>query len=103
VASPVVIVVSPLNIIQKDQMFALSKRGITACRLDMKTSICETTDPVQTKVDISSITTGKYSIVFGHPESFLNTEKGRELLRSEELSSRVVAVVIDEVHVVEKW
>jgi superfamily II DNA helicase RecQ len=40
-----IIVISLLNIIQKDQMESLLEHGIKACRLNIRTTIEDTTDP----------------------------------------------------------
>ena len=90
--SPVVVVISPLNIIHKDQLEQLWKRSISACRLNICSNVDETTDEI-----------GPYSIVLCHPEALLNTRKGQSLLTDPVFKGNVVAVVIDECHIIEKW
>ena len=43
-SAPVVLVISPLNIIQKDQIATLSKHNVSACRLNINTKVEETTE-----------------------------------------------------------
>ncbi|XP_055997981.1 uncharacterized protein LOC130047326 [Ostrea edulis] len=54
-------------------------------------------------VDVERVKKGDFSIVMCHPEALFNTKTGHELLSDEQFSSRVVAVVIDECHIIEKW
>lgn len=41
---PIVIVISPLNIIQKDQLSTLSDHSVPSCRLNIETRLSEFTD-----------------------------------------------------------
>ena len=54
-------------------------------------------------VDENNLLKGTYSFVFGSPESFLQNEKWRNMLRSKVYQDRTFAIVADEVHVVPKW
>lgn len=109
--SPVVIVVSPLNIIHKDQMEDLKKHGISACRLNICSKVEETTDDEDmgsfeldsTGVDLDNVIHGRYSVLLCHPEALLNTKKGYSLLIDPAFKKNVVGVVIDECHIIEKW
>ncbi|XP_056003672.1 uncharacterized protein LOC130049739 [Ostrea edulis] len=108
--TPVIIVISPLNIIQKDQMTSLLDHGVSACRVNIKTCIEETTDDAEKQnygadMDdtVQNIASGKYSIILCHPEAILNTAKGKELLSNERFKENVAAVVVDECHILEKW
>ena len=103
---PVCLTISPLNIIQKDQIKALKLRGISACRLNIQSKVDETTDDdfdVECDVEVERLKKGDFSIVMCHPEALFNTKTGRELLSDEQFVSKVVAVVVDECHIIEKW
>ena len=103
--APVVLVISPLNVIQKDQLSSLSNHNITACRIDVKGSVCLDAElPISLSKDctIDDVKQGKFSIVMCHPEALFNTEDGRGLLNSH-FPNHVVAVVIDECHIIDKW
>ena len=93
----VVLVVSPLTIIQQDQMQILAEHNIKAFRLPFGD------ESVVSKDDQQKLCKGEYSIVMCHPESLLNNTWGKALLRNEDFTSKVHAVVIDECHIVEDW
>ena len=46
---------------------------------------------------------GKYSFVFGSPESLLENDKWRLMLQNEVYQERLFAFVTDEAHVIPKW
>ena len=112
--NPVVLVVSPLNIIQKDQCKSLRDHNISCCRIDIKANVetdllddddysyTEESYTCQSDVSLEQVKRGIFEIVLCHPEALLNTRQGRQLLQSE-LQKHVVAVVIDECHIIEKW
>lgn len=94
--TPVCLTISPLNIIQKDQIEALKVHGISACRLNIVSRVEDTTDGnfiAEWEVDVERVKKGDFSIVLCHPE----------VLSDEQFASQVVAVVIDECHIIEKW
>ena len=106
--SPVVVVISLLNIIHKDQLEQLRKSSISACRHNICSKVDETIDEmgpfdIDTNVDLESVRNGHYSIVLCHPEALLNTRKGQSLLTDPVFKDNAVAVVIDECHIIEKW
>jgi superfamily II DNA helicase RecQ len=93
-------------------MKSLLEHGVNACRVNIKTTIEETTEPGGVEKQeygadmddtVQNIASGKYSIVLCHPEALLNTAKGKELLSNDRFRKNVAAVVIDECHVLEKW
>ena len=90
---------------------SVKKQNISACRLDIKARITETNPPdssnfmyeCETQANFEDILNGKYSIVMCHPESLLDTSSGKMLLSNENLRNRVVGVIIDECHIIDKW
>ena len=112
--NPVVLVISPLNIIQKDQCKILRDHNISCCRIDIKANVetallddddysdTEESYTCQLDVSLEHVKQGTFEIVLRHPEEPLNTKKGRQLLQSE-LQQHVAAAVIDECHIIEKW
>ena len=92
-------------------MDQLKKQNIRACRLDIKARFTETNPPdssnfmyeCETQANFEDILNGKYSIVMCHPEAWLNTSSGKIFLSNEKLRNRVVGVIIDECHIVDKW
>jgi len=91
-----VLALSPLNIIQEEQIRILDGHGIMACRLPY-------TDEGIELLDKNGIVNGQYSVVFAHPEALLNTDSGMSLLQETSFIDVVAAVAIDECHIVEKW
>ncbi|KAL4236165.1 hypothetical protein ACF0H5_004551 [Mactra antiquata] len=91
----VVLVVSPLNIIQEEQLKFLESRSVSACRLPYS--------DYDSKEDLSKIADGHFSVLFAHPEALLNTESGNLLLQDPSFIDKVAAVTIDECHIVEEW
>ena len=86
-SKPTIIVVSPLVSLINDQVTAannMSGLGLMATSLDIK------------KYD--DIIAGKYNILFGTPESWIQNKRWRELLASKYFVKNVICLVIDEVH-----
>ena len=112
--SKIIIVVSPLNSIIKDQMDSLTKKNIKSSVLNCfeEQGLIKlfddddevSNDSVKNKPNglPKELTDGKISIVFSHPESLL-CEEGRKLLRSEIFQKQVLACVIDEAHCIKLW
>ena len=86
----IILVICPLNSLVDSHIRELRSRDISACAL--------TGDFVE-----SEIFQGKYSYVFTSPESLIQNEKWRDMLKSELYQTNVFAVVADEAHVVPKW
>jgi len=87
----IVLVVCPLNSLIDSHIRELHSRGISASSLTGE------------DVDETGILAGKYSFLFASPESFLENERWRNMLRSNVYQNNVFAVVTDEAHVVPKW
>ncbi|KAL5486998.1 hypothetical protein EMCRGX_G019550 [Ephydatia muelleri] len=90
----IVIVVSPLIALMKDQVTALNSKGVSAAYISS-----ETDDRAQCE----AILRGEVQIVFIGPESLLQNRTWREMLRTPVYKSNLVAFVVDEVHCVPKW
>ena len=52
---------------------------------------------------IEKVVNGRCQLVFFTPEALLEIRKWSRLLQSEEYSTRVKVLVIDEAHTVKKW
>lgn len=88
-ANPVVVVVSPLLALIEDQIKEAGIMGITAGQLGIS--------------DDQDIINGKFSIVFGSPESWILNSKWRGMLSSKVYQDNIIGIVVDEVHVTYKW
>ena len=86
-----VIVVSPLNALMRDQVRKLEE-FLTVCVLQ---SIVE--DEGGHKVAVPK-DLKKCSLVFGHPEVFVDCRNVAKVLKEKDLQERVQAIVIDEAH-----
>ena len=67
----------------------------------------EVSDDEDTAVNISvpqaDLKTGKYDIIFCHPEALFGSAVGQSLLADEDFQAVIMATVIDECHKVEHW
>ena len=108
-----IIVVAPLNIIQQDHLKTLKEIGIAACRFDIKgrfiiegdESDSDEEDILEASLgaNIEDVISGKYEIVYCHPEALLHTKYGKKILSSPKVQELVCALVVDECHIVESW
>ncbi|CAB3976789.1 mediator of RNA polymerase II transcription subunit 34-like [Paramuricea clavata] len=89
----ILIVVSPLVSLMKDQVDRLNALGIKAISLSLISSANEEND----------LLNGRYSIVYGSPESWLLNEKWRSMLLSNSYSNKICAVAVDEAHIIKHW
>ena len=87
----IILVACPLKSLVDSHLRELRNRGISSACLRSE------------DVDENNLLKGTYSFVFGSPESFLQNENWRNMLRSNVYQDRTFAIVADEVHVVPKW
>lgn len=101
ITKPVVVVISPLNIIQCEQIEVLRQHSVPACRL----AYCDRDgeSDLEDMDVVKRVIQGEFEVVFAHPEALLNTAGGKQLLSDENFIEKVGAVVIDECHIVETW
>ena len=89
----IVVVISLLTSLMKDQVSRLTSLGISAI------SLAEVTSDEKSK----AIENGGYSVVFGSPELWLGDQKWRKMVSSEIYTNAVRAVAVDEAHVICHW
>ncbi|XP_028404072.1 ATP-dependent DNA helicase Q-like 1 [Dendronephthya gigantea] len=110
----IVIVVSPLNALISNQISRLNLSGIRASVLSVKDGSTadiieeDTENIVNMELDFSlceeeKLRNGCYHIIFTHPESFVTSKYGRELLLTKAYRENVVAIVVDEAHCILDW
>ena len=87
----VLIVICPLNALIASHIRELEHHGIKACSL---------LDPSINEEDLLA---AKYSIIFTSPESIVQNEKWRSMLKSSVYQEHLFGIVTDEAHVVPKW
>ena len=85
--APLMVVISPLNSLIKDQIISCERIGIKACKVEVEnsTSLLEVCD---------------YDILFASPEVFENPLVAKLLTR---YCDRIIGIVIDESHCVVQW
>ena len=100
----IVIVVSPLNSLIRDQIRRINQGNIKATVLNVQNN--ENSDEVQLDLAHSNpslLRDGRYDLVFTHPEAVLSSKEGLELFQSTPYQRSVQAVVIDEAHCILEW
>ena len=92
-SNSIVLVVSPLIALMKDQVATLSAKGLSVGCVTRESSNAEK----------AMALSGQYQLVLFSPEALLTVRRWREMLQSEVYKSRIVAFVVDEAHCVKKW
>ena len=92
----VVLVVSPLSALMRDQLKKL-EAFIDVCILQSAVE-----DEGEQKVTIPK-SVNNCSLVFAHPEVFVNDRSVAKMLKRKEFNRRVQAVVVDEAHLTQQW
>ena len=88
----IVLVVSPLLALMKDQVSAYSAKGLTACAVTHET----------TPEEKRNIREGKYQLFFFSPET-LSKRQWFDQIQLEPYHSNIVAFVVDEAHCIKHW
>ena len=88
----VVIVVSPLIALMKDQVRQMTERNVKAVYVG------EIDDATETEV-----CEGQFQLVYLSPEALLTNATWCDMLQSPVYQSNLVALVVDEAHCVKKW
>ena len=86
-------IVSPLISLMKDQVRAMTQRGMRAVYVG---------DCSEEQRDMK-VCRGNYQLVYMSPEALLTDERWRDMLISPVYRQHLVALVVDEAHCVKKW
>ena len=90
-----ILVVSPLLALMKDQVASITKMGVSAVYVsDKKTSSAAV---------MRSLAAGEYQVIFASPEALFQGTQQRTILCSNAYQENLMAFVIDEAHCVKKW
>ena len=92
--SSVVVVVSPLVSLMKDQVSSYSKRGIRCAFIG---------DESGDEAVKQAVIRGSCQVVYASPESLLTVQHWRDMLASPVYASNLVALVVDEAHCIDTW
>ncbi len=88
----IVVVVSPLIALMKDQVRAMTERNVTAVYAG------EVDDDTETAICL-----GQYQLVFFSPEALLCDDRWRDMLLCPVYQENLVGMVVDEAHCVKQW
>nr|XP_002739720.2 PREDICTED: ATP-dependent DNA helicase Q-like SIM-like [Saccoglossus kowalevskii] len=88
---PIVLIISPLISIMREQVEMLQALGFSATFIGMDVS------------QNQDILEGKYSFIYTNPESILGNDRWREMLKSKVYSDNLKLIVVDEAHTVMQW
>lgn len=91
----IVIVLSPLLALMKNQVSYLAKHGVRSLYVTQETD-CDDTS-------MQGLHEGRYQIVFFSPEALLCSDTWRDMLQTSVYQEHVVGLIIDEAHLVKKW
>ena len=89
----IVLVVSSLVALMKDQVAHCSSRGLRAGYISSDSSNSMKKEVLE----------GRCQVVFISPESLFSVRRWRDMLREEPYVSNLVGFVVDEAHCVKKW
>ena len=89
----IVLVISPLVSLIKDQFNSLRKKGIKASFIGGG----------QEEANLQKIIKGDMNIVYSSPEAMLTNDEWREMVCSPIYQQSVVAVAVDEAHCITHW
>ena len=87
----IVLVVSPLLFIMKEQVAYLSSLGFTAGYIG------------QDKVTPDRVKEGHFDFVFGTPESMVGNDSWREVISDHGFREKLGVIAVDEAHTVHQW
>ena len=101
---PVVIVVSPLNALTKDQIRRISQGTLKSAALNVKRKPYSADFELDVgEANPSLLKSAEYDLVFTHPEAFLSCKEGMNLSQSAPYQHGVQAIVVDEAHCILEW
>ena len=91
----IVLVVSPLIALMKDQVNSITAMGLSAIHISDRQFISTTVK--------QSVKNGEYQLIFISPEALICCMEWRSMLSTKIYQNNLVAFVIDEAHCIKKW
>ena len=89
----IVVVVSPLVSLMKDQVQSYSSKGIK----------CSFIRESMNESEKKAVLNGKYQVLYASPESLLTVDMWRDMLSGKQYLNNLIAVAVDEAHCVDTW
>ena len=101
----IVLVVSPLNALMRDQISKLNERGVSSFMVQGNLVRVEDSrgEEYRASLPIEALKDPCCRILFLHPEVCVNDKKFFALLKSPIYQRRVKCVVVDEAHLIKEW
>ena len=103
----VVLVISPLNALIRDQVSKLRASGLKACILKADRVVLDDEDDDGEQVSLSSAepleSLKNFQLIFAHPEALVENKRVMKILKTPEFQNRLIAIVVDEAHLVVDW
>ena len=101
----IVLVISPLNVLIKDQVTRLREKGLKACILkaDRVASDFQDMEGVSVTSSHELQNLSEFQLIYAHPEALVESNQVLKLLKKEEFQNRIRAIVVDEAHLVVDW
>ena len=102
----IVLVVSPLNALIRDQVTKLKQSGLKACILkgDGVEGDEEERKEEQEGLAFSAIENlREFQLIFAHPEALVGNKNVIKLLKTTEFKNRIKVIVVDEANLVVEW
>ena len=101
----IVLVVSPLNALIRDQVAKLKQSGVKACILKGdRVEGDEERKEEQEGLAFSAIENlREFQLIFAHPEALVGNKNVIKLLKTTEFKNRIKVIVVDEAHLVVDW
>ena len=90
----IVVVIAPLSALMQDQVASFNARGLKSACIGFS---------VESSTSDDAVVRGEAQLVFTSPETLLSDSTWRNMFRTHMYQENLVALAIDEVHLVEKW
>ena len=94
----IVLVVSPLNALIRDQVTKLKQSGLKACILGVFKG-----DGVEGLAFSAIENLREFQLIFAHLEALVGNKNVIKLLKTTEFKNRIKVIVVDEAHLVVDW
>ena len=95
--SSVILVVSPLVSLMKDQVRALESRGISAV------AVCSKTGALDDHTTQAAVCSGEYKVVYTSPEILVTNKEWKDVFSSSSIQTSLFGFIVDEAHCIKKW
>ena len=99
----IVLVISPLNTLMRNQISKLNDRGVTSFMIQGQSVQVEDSDKYRANFLFDALKQPQCRLLFAHPEVCVNDKCFLTLLKSSTYQKRVKCVVVDEAHLIKEW